>query len=283
MWIEFRRQKLQSSKFETVEAAASMIAETTLHYSDELVSVTVRASKPSALALAEAAEVEITRTPQDLPTPFQKGIPEKSSPLSSDVPHNSLLSRLLASLPEQSKRSKFKHTAALALGANLGDRFANIELALRLLEAPDDQGISRAVVVNTSFMYETAPMYVVDQPRFINCACIVGSRSTVQKHDLINGYIVDRDGSVAERVIGVCEEHRKYCRPSDFLQEWATRDRPGYPHIRLNHVRHERARREEYSEQFGRRAGCSSSAHSRARVRFEAPERVRRLLYNILG
>jgi dihydroneopterin aldolase/2-amino-4-hydroxy-6-hydroxymethyldihydropteridine diphosphokinase/dihydropteroate synthase len=69
------------------------------------------------------------------------------------------------------------HTAALALGSNLGDRFYNIELALRLLETPQavlgslDENATVAVV-NTSFMYESAPMYVTDQPSFINCACM---------------------------------------------------------------------------------------------------------------
>jgi dihydroneopterin aldolase/2-amino-4-hydroxy-6-hydroxymethyldihydropteridine diphosphokinase/dihydropteroate synthase len=74
------------------------------------------------------------------------------------------------------------HLAAIALGSNLGDRFANIEAALRLLERPEDfsspqeQGTSSSLtVVNTSFLYETAPMYVTDQPSFLNCACIVRS------------------------------------------------------------------------------------------------------------
>jgi len=69
------------------------------------------------------------------------------------------------------------HTVAIALGSNIGDRFANIETALRLIEHPgqlidDDFAVS---VINTSFMYETAPMYVRDQPRFANCACLVST------------------------------------------------------------------------------------------------------------
>ncbi|KAG6841150.1 hypothetical protein C0991_001427 [Blastosporella zonata] len=73
--------------------------------------------------------------------------------------------------------------AAIALGSNLGDRFHNIELALRLLEVPQ-AGLSSedleqcgtdayTAVVDTSFMYETTPMYVTDQPSFINCACLI--------------------------------------------------------------------------------------------------------------
>ncbi|KAG2127994.1 Dihydropteroate synthase-like protein [Suillus clintonianus] len=71
-----------------------------------------------------------------------------------------------------------KHSVAIALGSNLGDRFANIETALRLLEQPNQllAGMDADVVVSvvdTSFMYETAPMYVTDQPRFANCACLI--------------------------------------------------------------------------------------------------------------
>lgn len=63
------------------------------------------------------------------------------------------------------------HRAVIALGSNLGDRFQNIELALRLLEEnPQNANVD---VVDTSFIYETAPMYVTDQPPFLNCACIV--------------------------------------------------------------------------------------------------------------
>lgn len=72
------------------------------------------------------------------------------------------------------------HTAVLALGSNLGDRFYNIEYALRLLEEPSrftsevDLIASPCVtIVDTSFLYETAPMYVIDQPAFINGACMV--------------------------------------------------------------------------------------------------------------
>ena len=70
------------------------------------------------------------------------------------------------------------HTATVALGSNLNDRFANIEWALRWLEIPippDAEGDEDAYasVVDTSFMYETAPMYVADQPMFLNCACLV--------------------------------------------------------------------------------------------------------------
>ena len=108
-------------------------------------------------------------------------------PLSSEVPETTNINGI--------------HTVAIALGSNLGDRFRNIELALRLLEIPqqllssdgqeesDEQGevkdekdsplelTAMVSVVNTSFLYETAPMYVTDQPSYINGACLVNAFS----------------------------------------------------------------------------------------------------------
>ena len=110
-------------------------------------------------------------------------------------------------------KTKPKILATLALGSNLGDRFQNIERALRHLESferlgfplgagasvcagdgeigderpkdtPPGSHLTRQnsqqeelreelAVLGTSFLYETAPMYVTDQPAFVNCACLV--------------------------------------------------------------------------------------------------------------
>ncbi|KAJ7628577.1 Dihydropteroate synthase [Roridomyces roridus] len=138
-------EKIGSSAYQTLEALASYIAEETLAHlsvtAPKLAPLaTVRVSKPSAIVFASSSEVEISRTSTDYPRP-------------SVVEDGGL------------------HTATLALGSNLGDRFYNIELALRLLEAPNPETVLH--VVDTSFMYETAPMYVTDQPAFINCACMI--------------------------------------------------------------------------------------------------------------
>ncbi len=55
-------------------------------------------------------------------------------------------------------------TIYLGLGSNLGDRDANLKKALAAL-APE---IS---VTKASKTYETEPMYVTDQPRFLNMVC----------------------------------------------------------------------------------------------------------------
>ncbi|KND88785.1 Folic acid synthesis protein fol1 [Tolypocladium ophioglossoides CBS 100239] len=60
-----------------------------------------------------------------------------------------------------------KETAYIALGSNLGDRVAEIEKACNEM---DRRGIR---VKRTSSLWETEPMYVADQDRFINGACEV--------------------------------------------------------------------------------------------------------------
>ncbi|GBE83404.1 Folic acid synthesis protein [Sparassis crispa] len=171
-------ENVQSSSHLTLEALASLTARTVLLHTGTISDrVTVRAAKPSALVLAEAAEVEITRTLRDYePSSAStlKQTHENNVTHAPASPTPSLFS-LLAALPERSGHDEtvYAHRAAIALGANLGDRFANIELALRLLEMPDGTGRPRAAVVDTSFLYETAPMYVTDQPQFINGACMI--------------------------------------------------------------------------------------------------------------
>ncbi len=53
--------------------------------------------------------------------------------------------------------------AFLAIGSNLGDRVGNLRRAVSML--PPD-----AMLVAASPLYETAPAYVLDQPRFVNGA-----------------------------------------------------------------------------------------------------------------
>jgi len=62
---------------------------------------------------------------------------------------------------------------AIALGSNLGDKVRNIETAIRILET--QHGVR---VVDTSFLYETSPMYMKDQPRFVNGACLVSNSTS---------------------------------------------------------------------------------------------------------
>ena len=60
-----------------------------------------------------------------------------------------------------------KHRAFIALGSNLGDRIEMIEEACRRMS---ERGIR---IIRTSGLWETEPMYVLDQDRFVNGACEV--------------------------------------------------------------------------------------------------------------
>ena len=67
-----------------------------------------------------------------------------------------------------------KHRVFLAVGSNQGDRFQNIATAIFLLCDPsfgncqDHESSPPARLIRTSFLHETAPMYITDQPAFLN-------------------------------------------------------------------------------------------------------------------
>jgi 2-amino-4-hydroxy-6-hydroxymethyldihydropteridine diphosphokinase / dihydropteroate synthase len=62
---------------------------------------------------------------------------------------------------------KKAHRAFIALGSNMGDCIVNIEEACLHMER---SGIK---IKRTSSLFETAPMYVLEQQPFINGACEV--------------------------------------------------------------------------------------------------------------
>ena len=67
-----------------------------------------------------------------------------------------------------------KHVVTIAVGSNLEDRYVNIEKALRQMEGKHE-GIT---ITGTSFLYESEPMYVLDQQKFLNCVVTVRSSFT---------------------------------------------------------------------------------------------------------
>ena len=70
--------------------------------------------------------------------------------------------------PDLDFRVPGMHRAFIALGSNLGDRWATLEAACRELQ---DRGVS---IKRTSSMFESAAMYITDQPDFLNAVCEVG-------------------------------------------------------------------------------------------------------------
>lgn len=134
------------TSYQTIESATSNLAThllslalPTTYPHSSIPSISVRISKPYALTFAKYASVEITRGRQ-------------SSSLRT------------ASDPAG------EHVAFLALGSNIGDSVGNITRAIEMIEGESG---GKARLVGTSFLYESEPMYVEDQAKFINGACKV--------------------------------------------------------------------------------------------------------------
>lgn len=66
--------------------------------------------------------------------------------------------------------------AYIALGSNVGDRCHNLHLALQKLS-------QAGKVTSTSLLYETTPMYHLNQPRFLNAACEL--QTSLGPHELL--------------------------------------------------------------------------------------------------
>ena len=64
------------------------------------------------------------------------------------------------------------HTAFVALGSNVGDRVDMIEQACKKMEEHAEIQLTR-----TSCLWETEPMYIVDQHKFLNAICEVSDAS----------------------------------------------------------------------------------------------------------
>ncbi|WFD44789.1 trifunctional dihydropteroate synthetase [Malassezia psittaci] len=140
---------VETSAYQTVESLATAIARLAL-VDHGLEKVTVRVEKPSAIMYAECASVEVVR--------------ERAFFLQEDSSSQKLEHVQSANDPQWT-------SAVIAFGSNLGDRLAHIETALELLDAHED-----VKIIDTSFLYETQPMYYTDQPRFLNGACRVLTR-----------------------------------------------------------------------------------------------------------
>lgn len=73
---------------------------------------------------------------------------------------------------------KRTHDALIALGGNLGDRARYLHRAVRALGQLGE-------VRDTSFLYETDPVLLEDQPRFLNAACRLAT--SLSPHELLRG------------------------------------------------------------------------------------------------
>ncbi|KAL2912186.1 trifunctional dihydropteroate synthetase [Polyrhizophydium stewartii] len=173
---------VEDSSFKTVEALVMRIA-ALLIQTCFVPKVTVRVEKPSALVFAASAGVEITRTRESLLADMgagsraaSPGVGEPESAVSA-TPAAAPAGGIAADPLERTVAAASPATVFLAVGSNLGNRVANIEQAIARLTA------AGVTIADTSFLYETSPMYVTDQPLFLNACLKV--RTALAPHDLL--------------------------------------------------------------------------------------------------
>lgn len=123
-------------------------------------SATVQARPPSAAVVSARGKSFSSSTPR--PRPAHQPQEPKS------FTRYTLPAQIRIDRASDMTVDKRPRKAYIALGSNLGDRIAEIERACREMDA---RGIT---VTRTSSLWETEPMYVTDQDRFVNGACEVG-------------------------------------------------------------------------------------------------------------
>lgn len=142
------------TSFGTIEALAQSLADHLLAVDvaphPPLAEVTVRVSKPHALTYAKYASVEVTRA----------------------QPTGSLQAGASAHRNLDGRATR----AVIALGSNIGDRVGNINRAVDLLVGEaGNGGLHQTTLFQTSWLYESEPMYVEDQASFANGAVLVST------------------------------------------------------------------------------------------------------------
>jgi dihydroneopterin aldolase / 2-amino-4-hydroxy-6-hydroxymethyldihydropteridine diphosphokinase / dihydropteroate synthase len=142
----------------TIEACTTAVAHLALTECN-VNKITVRIEKPNAITFANSAGIEITRRKSLLKSKIQPYLNQAALKVKNRVDGLTAVADSLVN---------YGHVAFLGIGSNLGDRVANIKESLKLLEMDHS-----CKVLDTSFLYDTSPMYNLDQPRFINAACKV--------------------------------------------------------------------------------------------------------------
>ncbi|KAI5795485.1 Dihydropteroate synthase-like protein [Peziza echinospora] len=137
---------VEKSTYKTVEALVTAVARVACTTCG-IEKVTVAVEKPSALTFADCAGLEVTR-------------------------HRAFFEQSETTSPELAAggEGNVLHRAFVAVGSNVGDRFQMIKEALKELDRRGHR------VAKTSSLYESKPMYVLDQPNFLNGVCEVETK-----------------------------------------------------------------------------------------------------------
>lgn len=151
---------VEDSAYKTVEAFVTSVAQVVCSLGID--KVTVRAEKPSAITFAEAAGVEITRTANTFVGSEPVTRAPSPKPMAAATSDQRSAKALFPDTGLDVASTDGKHRVFIAFGSNEGDSVANIR---RAIDALPTKGIT---VLKTSPLYESEPMYVQDQNRFVN-------------------------------------------------------------------------------------------------------------------
>jgi dihydropteroate synthase/2-amino-4-hydroxy-6-hydroxymethyldihydropteridine diphosphokinase len=159
---------IEDSGYKTIEAFGVTVARIALEKC-HVNKITVRVEKPSAILFADCSGIEVTRDRIWLDE-IQK----------TEIADGKKFIHNMDQISSTSKNvpSNYTHTAYIAFGSNIGDRIQNINNALEALESK-----CSSVVLDTSFLYETPPMYYTEQPAFLNGVCKIAT--CLEPYDLL--------------------------------------------------------------------------------------------------
>ncbi|KAI9248531.1 Dihydropteroate synthase-like protein [Phascolomyces articulosus] len=150
---------IESSGYKTVEAFAVAVARIAIEKC-HVNKIRVQLEKPSAILFADASGIEVTRD-----RAWLNRVLEQEKEAKRAFAHHSDVTGSGKEIP-----ASYTQTAYIALGSNVGDRVKNLYTALDMLESD-----CSSVVLDTSFLYETPPMYYTEQPAFLNAACKIAT------------------------------------------------------------------------------------------------------------
>lgn len=180
---------IEDSGYKTIEAFGVKVARLALEKC-HVNKISVRVEKPSAILFADCSGIEVTRD-----RVWLKEVHDQEKESGKTFLAGQTLQHAKKEVPVN-----YIHTSYIAFGSNLGDRVDLIKQALKLLE-------SECVVLDTSFLYETPPMYYTEQPPFINGVCKIATG--LEPHALLN-HLKD-----VEQTLGRLPNFRNGPRPID--------------------------------------------------------------------
>ncbi|CAG8559627.1 1150_t:CDS:2 [Diversispora eburnea] len=167
---------VEESSYKTVEAFSTAIARIAITQCN-VKKITVRVEKPSALIFAKSAGIEITRTDGHFPDEtLTISQPRLNSLKGRNLGDETIKNLNTKTMKLKNDYSHFSHFAFIGLGSNLGNLVENINEALELLEKSFG-----CKILDTSFLYESSPMYYSDQSNFLNAACKIATNSSPEE------------------------------------------------------------------------------------------------------